>query len=315
MSAPPCPHCGTKLFPHEVANGECSTCRRRLPAGFTAEAAPPPRDGPRRPTYDDEPPPPPDWSREPNPFLVRRPDASYGAVRAGVNLVRWVVGLNLVLAAVSAAAQVGAFASEEYEFRQLFLFGVGGVALLQGLLALLGLVGVFCCSAVPRESQAYGWSRVLIVSLAVALLLGVAAFVFFLEGLDRPMRRIEALELAMVGDLILLVLTVFVATLSFFLVLRFVARDFDAPGLGGGFLAFGVTWLAVPVMVLPAWFVLGVALGSGRLLRGHDLEALMFGLLGCFGVVYGFVMGVWLLTLLTRLYHRLSGAPVPRRWG
>ncbi len=105
MAETTCPYCGAKLFPHELRNGECSSCMRRLPTNVTAEA-------PVEPEYRGGPQPQPQWQgggRDPygDPIIRgggagpydagdRPAGPEYGTFRTGVNLFRW--GLGIVFA-------------------------------------------------------------------------------------------------------------------------------------------------------------------------------------------------------------------------
>ena len=140
---PVCPYCRAKLFPHEVTNDECAACHGRLSAAV--EWIPPAREA-------DEPTPhadvpcvlPPEF-----PSILRNqpPPEAFAAVRQGVALLRWGVGLGLGFGALALLGQFGALTMPQGEGARLFL-ALGLLAdVFQVLAALTILLGVCSCCA------------------------------------------------------------------------------------------------------------------------------------------------------------------------
>ncbi|HVS38248.1 MAG TPA: hypothetical protein VMS17_22005 [Gemmataceae bacterium] len=319
MAERTCPHCGAKLFPHEVSNGECSGCGRRLPADITTAGPAGPGPGRR-----DAPAPEADWPprSDPgaNPFLRRdvpdfygrfdRPSgAGYGMVRVGINMTRWGLGLLLlmglcgggtvVLFAANAGVRGGGGVFEMVRPLAMLL-GVAEVGLL--LVVFLGVC--FCCT-VPGSSQGVVWARGLIVFLVLVVMFGIAAFVVNFAIMDRPFRpwiRDESMPLMLfvLGGLLL---SAFGQQLCFLMTLRGVARDFGDYHLGGSFLAYFITSIVIPLVgALGVFFVMAVMMDTGPQLRQSGVNVLP-PLLSCGTAVAAVGMFIWLMTLLGRLYN------------
>jgi hypothetical protein len=313
MPALLCPHCGAKLFPHEVTNGECATCRRRLPARFTeAPSAPPPVPEPARPprpVYDDDPPP----LGRPEPDLFGRPDPSYGVVRQGVNLVRWGARFGLVFGPVSGLLLFATAVSSQA--------GDDGSALLRlaafasyfclFVLCLIIVVGMFFCCGVPRDSRGVGWARGLLVCLPTTLLCGLAALpltviVIYPRGWSR--RLAEVVAITDQGCFLIALFAAFGSLVCFFLLLRGLARDFGDRRLGGGFVAYLTASVLGPFVGGLALVVLSFSLAGALGLSSNSASEFFAGGFAGAGSLYSVVMALWLLFLLGRLDRLLRGA-------
>ena len=332
MALPTCPNCGAQLFPHELKNGECTSCMTKLPANITAEAAPEPEwrgapDRDRDPIIRRD--APRDYYDEPSGYDRPTP-GEYGTVRAGVNMVRWGMGILLALGvilqvmgfALTSAAAGGGMGRDAVQM-------IGCVSIILGLTALgcalVVFLGVCFCCTVPPQSQGSGWARGLIVCMVLVVVLAIlTAGVYFgavagaMNGRGVPEAMLPLLLL--VGGGLLLVL--FGANLCFYMLLRGVALDFRDQGLAGGFVAYFITSLLVGIFTTGVYFYVRMVYipemlqnafrqGGGR--GGFDDAVMVLNVVGCAQMVVGVALGIWLLTLLSRLYNLIGYGGSARR--
>src|SRR5579862_8256161 len=98
-----CPSCGAKLYAHEVAGGECTSCMKPLPKGYTGSPPPP---GSERAWLTADYREPSSARSTPGGYYNRPAAPDFYLVRLGVNLIRWGLGGYFLIAIVGAGLQV-----------------------------------------------------------------------------------------------------------------------------------------------------------------------------------------------------------------
>ena len=297
MKRPSCPSCGSPLFRSEQAEGRCSACGLPLAEEFAAGVTTEPG-GPT--AIQDEPAQRREGEgyRAPPPKYYRREVGSgWPLVRAGLALVFW----GLIGNAAALALQVGWLLLGFGPFGRRGLGLEEGVAVANCLLlvaALIVLIGVCLCCAMPREAGARGWATGVVVSLVLCLLLVVSPLFVLIVGGRGAGRDEDALVLGLVGGLYLSAL---LGALCFSLLLRAAARFWDDAALGSNFVVCFLAGLALTLAVagIVARVIADPFLGP----RGVLATATPALVLAGSGVLLVAALGltVWFLTLLRRL--------------
>lgn len=306
MSAQPlCPYCGAKLFPHEVTNDECASCGGRLSGSVrwlppVREEEPPRADAPprldQRLILPDRPPP-----------------EAFAALRQGISLVRWGVGLSMAFFAGLTILGRMVAAQEFYEDSRFFFTLILFNNVFQVVSAVVVILGVCFCCTVPKECETSRGKRFLLICMLATVPICLPAAAFFcvyaeFEGSRWPPSAAGA------GPFILLAGVA--GTISFFLLLADMARFFGDRRLADRLLRVCVLWLVAGASALLAQWLMPVSGYRSEfarwLLPGSDYTSEVFSMqeiasymtvLTCVGLAIVFIPSVWLLFLLTRLHH------------
>lgn len=281
MSLSVCPFCGAQLFPSELRERRCNSCSEPLPSPVQAEpspvqAEPPSPLPPRREARldDDE-----DYSRRRE--VRRRGGSGWAPVRTGLGLIIACVIVYLLALLCGFMGAAGRMGPEP-----MLLVGLAVCTA-----ALLGLIGLCLCVAVPVESGlrglAIGFLMCLLLCIGMLVLLVlVAGFALVPRGPANlePLFLVAGCGAALLG---------LAGSLLFFLFLRGVAYYFGARHLGDEC----ITYYVVSILFGIGTTVVRVFLEGGRGMGGAGLGLAV----GCGMLLFSLVLVLWYISLLTRV--------------
>ncbi len=298
-----CPSCGAKLYSHEVAGGECTSCMKPLPKGYTGSPPPP---GSERAWLTADYREPSSARSTPGGYYNRPAAPDFYLVRLGVNLIRWGLGGYFLIAIVGAGLQVLTAATVGREAIGFGMLMTVVVAIAQIICALTMFVGTCCCCAVPAYSQGRPWAIGLIVCILLNILL--AGLVVLLAISAHQIRAEADFSIGILAVLAFAVLVMIGSSLCFCMLLRGVARDFDDRSLGNGFLAYFFVSTFGPLIFygLLIAFIAVAAQSAARSDFGPVTGLVC--VMSCAALVGGLALFIWLMTLLSRLYNLIPSS-------
>jgi uncharacterized membrane protein len=279
-----CPHCGSVLYPTEVASGECTACLRALPRDLSPGS-------PAR--------------------TVRSRSVS---ARVGLEAVGFGVGLmcwGVILSLFGALTSCGTFGCSVF-FQTpdtpdaasllLPLLPAGGSVL--GLL--LRFAGICLGCKAPSSSGARLFARMNVGSVGLVFLSFVAAFAVNLAASQQLQGLGVLLGVIALVFVLLALLAALAGYVSHYLYLRQVARCCDDAPLGGRFLFYLVVSTLAAFLFAVTWIVLALAWNLHRIgpIKGEPRLGLVIGVFVM--VAYSVVSDLWLLDLLRKLRERIA---------
>lgn len=304
-----CPSCGAKLFPVELAEGQCTSCMTRLPAGFASQ----PRSHSRplshatgaASRHNDE-------NHISGGYYSRyQGTGHWGTMRVGLKLL---LAGDIVFLLCIAPLLLGVVAGAAARSPELFILGLAATGILILVGGLLLLIGLCLVCTIPPESGGRGWALGGLVCLILPFFgcLGLALVMAALGGASggrSPPREADAISaLGGIGFLAVW----FMGTLCWTMTFRAAARYWQDNGLGTSFVVcFILHWVlqavstAVQVFMTATRRVGSWEVGGGEAPRVAEAASAVTLLLNCGLGLVGLVLVIWYLTLLYRLIDRI----------